>query len=221
MGADILVKMDSETMASSGDALRTRISLLQRAREGSDPPAWEELLGYYDPFVSRVLGSLGFRGADLDDARQQVSLRLWKGLRTYEREAKRAKFRTWFATLIKNTAFNMIRSKKRQLTGLSLDDVGNGQAELLTEESGVEAMVEEEWQKYVVELALERARDKFSGNAVEVFTLSMKGESVEAIAATLGIKTNTVYILKHRVKTVLMKEIQHLKDDLEDFGSDE
>ena len=80
--------------------------------------------------------------------------------------------------------------------------------------------MEEEWQQYVVDLALDRAREAFSGNAVEVFTLSLGGHPVEDIAKQLGIKTNTVYILKHRVKTMLLREIQILKRDLETFDSE-
>ena len=205
----------NDSYASSIDALRTQVSLLERAREEDNALAWEELLGFYQPFISKVLRSMGFRGADLDDARQQVSLKLWKGLKTYDRDPERAKFRTWFSRLIRNTALNMIRAKKRQPTGLSLDDVGTGQAAKLADDAEIDARVEEEWQQYVVELALERARAKFSGNAVEVFTLSLSGESVEDIAAKLGIKENTVYILKHRVKAVLLREIQSLKHDLE------
>lgn len=207
--------MENPTQVSSVDALRTRVSLLVRAREENCHLAWEELLGFYEPFVSKVLGSMGFRGADLDDARQQVSLRLWKGLQNYERDPERAKFRTWFARLIRNTALNIVRSKNRQPTGPSLDDDSTGLAAILANESEIEARVEGEWQDYVVELALERARRKFSGNAVDVFTRSLAGETVEDIAMDLGIKTNTVYILKHRVKTVLLREIQCLQQDLE------
>jgi RNA polymerase sigma factor (sigma-70 family) len=207
--------MESQTQVSSVDMLRTRVSLLVRAREEDCHLAWEELLGFYEPFVSKVLGSMGFRGADLDDARQQVSLRLWKGLQKYERDPERAKFRTWFAKLIRNTALNIVRSRKRQPTGPSLDDDASGLVSILANGSEIEARVEEEWQEYVVELALERARKKFSGSAVDVFTRSLAGETVEDIAADLGIKTNTVYILKHRVKTVLLREIQCLQQDLE------
>ncbi len=48
--------------------------------------------------------------------------------------------------------------------------------------------------------------------------MSLSGKSGEEIAAQLNIKVNTVYILKHRVKAVLLKEIQQLKHDLENFG---
>lgn len=210
--------MFSETAPASQDALQTRISLLQRACENSSPLAWKELLGFYEPFVSKVLGSMGFRGSDLDDARQQVFLRLWKGLQSYERDPARAKFRTWFARLIRNTAYNMFRSKRRQPSGPSMDDLDPGLESALADEPAIVARVEQEWQKYVVDLALDRARAVFSGHAVEVFTRSLEGESVEDIASALNIKNNTVHILKHRVKKVLLNEIRQLKTDLETMG---
>lgn len=211
--------MPPSTKRSSVDALRTRVSLLQRARDDQSQLAWEELLTFYEPFVSKVLASMHFRGADLQDAKQQVFLRLWKGLHTYERDPERAKFRTWFARLIRNTAHNILRSKRRQPQGPSFDDETSGQSNLLSDDALIEKRVEQEWQEYVVELAMERASKVFSGNAIEVFQMSLQGVPVETIASELNIKTNTVYILKHRVKTVLLREIQQLKQDLETFDS--
>ena len=210
--------MPQTSQQTAPDGLLTRVSLLQRAREEENHPAWEELLSYYEPFVTKVLLSMSFRGADLEDAKQQVFLKLWRGLHTYERDPSRALFRTWFARLIRNTALNIIRSRKRQPTGPSFDDEQTRQANLLSDDSGVDKRVEEEWQQYVVDLAMDRARLVFSGHAIDVFTMSLEGQSVEHIAQTLGIKTNTVYILKHRVKTVLLREIQQLKKDLEELG---
>lgn len=198
--------------------MRTRVSLLQRASDGSDQLAWEELLKFYEPFISKVLQSMGFRGPDLDDARQQVALVLWKGLQSYDRDPDRAKFRTWFARLIRNTAINIIRSNKRKPTGPSLNDDSEGNQLVIADDPELDARVELEWQEYVVGLAMERASKVFSGNAVEVFQMSLDGQSAENIAGQLSIKVNTVYILKHRVKAVLLKEIQQLKHDLESFG---
>lgn len=198
--------------------MRTRVSLLQRASDGSDQLAWEELLGYYEPFISKVLQAMGFRGADLDDARQQVSLLLWKGLQSYDRDPERAKFRTWFARLIKNAALNIIRSNQSTPSGPSLDDDRDGNRLVLGDDPALDLRVEQEWQEYVVGLAMDRASQVFSGKAVEVFKMSLDGQSCEEIAGLLNIKTSSVYILKSRVKAVVLKEIQQLKHDLENFG---
>lgn len=199
----------------TASVMRTRVSLLERARTGGSELAWEEMLALYDPFVSGILGSMGFIGPDLEDARQQVFLKLWKNLQRYERDANRATFRTWFARLIRNTALNIFRSKKCEPRGPSFNDEESSQEGLVGDDPEIEARIEAEWQEYVVELAFESAKSKFSGHAVEVFQLSLAGVPMEEIATKLRIKINTVYILKHRVKTVLLHEIQRLTEDLE------
>jgi len=99
-----------------------------------------------------------------------------------------------------------------------LNDDSEGKQLVIADDPELDERVEQEWQEYVVGIAMERASKVFSGNAVEVFQLSLNGKSVEDIASQLNIKVNTVYILKHRVKAVLLKEIQQLKHDLESFG---
>ena len=66
-------------MKQPTDALLTRVSLIQRVKGDRDDPAWSELLVYYTPFVNHVLGGMGLRGADLDDVRQLVLMRIWEG----------------------------------------------------------------------------------------------------------------------------------------------
>ncbi|MEP4077281.1 RNA polymerase sigma factor [Haloferula sp.] len=210
--------MPGNSTQASRDGLKTRVSLLQRAKDDPSQLAWAELLGYYEPFVSKILGGMGFRGPDLDDARQQVFVRLWKGLQSYDRNPEQARFRTWFSRLIRNTASNIFRAKRRQLDGPSMDDGNFNELSTLSEDPAIDAQVEREWEEYVVGLALERARSVFSGNAVKVFTMSLAGDSVEDIAEQLGIKPATVYVLRHRVKTVLLEEIRQLTNDLENFG---
>lgn len=67
------------------DGFLTRPSLILRAKGDEESPAWEELLSYYEPFVSMVLQRIGFRGEDLEDLRQQVFVTLWNGLEKYEK----------------------------------------------------------------------------------------------------------------------------------------
>ena len=91
--------MNTSTSTSSQSVFRTRISLLERARVSGSELAWEELHAIYEPFVLRLLGSMGMKGADLEDARQQVFVKLWKNLRSYRRG------RTLMAELEKELSF--------------------------------------------------------------------------------------------------------------------
>ena len=96
------------------DVLPTRLTLLQRAQADPDDPAWDDLLQYYDPFIRKILVRVGLRGADLEDASQQVCLKLWKGLASYRRKESGSCFRNWLSALVRNAAIDWMRAQRRQ-----------------------------------------------------------------------------------------------------------
>ena len=209
-------RVDSASMDLPTDSLPTRHSLIEEARSKPDGQAWEELLKHYEPFIDKILLMLGLRGADLEDVRQQVLLKLWRGLDAYRRDDGRARFRNWLSTLIRNTAIDWFRARERGRRHDSLaESVG-----LDMESPEIERQIEEEWQKHILAIALQNLRQVFSGKAMRVFSLSLKGESPEEIAASLDLRLESVYVLKTRVKTRLTREIARLRLDLEGMSDD-
>ncbi|MEM7475107.1 MAG: sigma factor-like helix-turn-helix DNA-binding protein [Planctomycetota bacterium] len=79
----------------------------------------------------------------------------------------------------------------------------------------MEEIVEREWQTHVLRLALQRLESVFSGNAIDVFLRSLEGQSAEEIGTALGLSSETVYVLKHRVKKRLTQEVTMLRQELE------
>ena len=82
----------------------------------------------------------------------------------------------------------------------------------------VDKMITEEWQAHIVNLALIRLGDVFTGSAIEVARLSLLGQSAGEIAQTLDLKEESVYVLRHRVKRRLVREIATLRQELEHRG---
>ena len=75
--------------------------------------------------------------------------------------------------------------------------------------------MKKEWEIYITNMALERIKEQFNGNAIEVFKMSLAGIPVDEIAEKLDIKENTTYRLKNRVKSKLIDEIEKLRFELE------
>ena len=169
---DTFLKPVPENEDDVQDSFLTRPSLILRASGDEESPAWEELLSYYEPFVSMVLQRMGFRGEDLEDLRQQVFVKLWNGLEKYEkREAVR--FRSWLSSLIRNTATDWLRRHAKRETQLSLDEPGAMEQLNLANVPEVEEQIEEEWRNYLVKVAMDRIKEAFTGNAFEVFALTL------------------------------------------------
>ena len=200
-------------MPANPDMLPTRHSLIEKARSRNDSETWEDLLDYYESFITKILVRMGFRGMDLEDVRQQVSLKLWQGLKSYQRDAGRARFRNWLSTLIRNSAINWINAQRQvgRESILRSDDLER----IAPEGPEIEQLIEQEWQRYVVTLAVENLRQVFSGKALEVFALSLEGESADSIAASLDLRKESVYVLRTRVKARVRQEIARLQLELE------
>ncbi|MCH7228814.1 RNA polymerase sigma factor [Haloferula sp. A504] len=200
-------------MPQHPDLLPTRRSLIVRASSGPDGKPWEDLLKYYDSFITKILLRMGFRDMDLEDVRQQVSLKLWQGLGSYQPDEGRARFRNWLSTLIRNCAIDWIRAHRWQHAETSLESEDLERMD--PERPEIEGMIEQEWQRHVVDLAIGNLRQVFSGKALQVFALSLRGESVDSIAERLKLRRESVYVLKTRVKARVRLEIARLQLELE------
>ena len=191
----------------------TRITLLQRAKDPDDHSAWEEFVHYYQDFIVVVLKHMNLNLNDQDDLSQDILLRIWKVLPNYN--AERAKFRTWLSHIIRNKVIDHYRKLKRLSEKHDMIIEESGEEKLLVSKPEIEQIVDEEWQLYIIKLALKRISSHFTDRAMLAFKLSMDEVSSKDIAEKLGIKQNSVNKLKARVKQRLIKEINLLKTELE------
>ncbi|WDE97030.1 sigma-70 family RNA polymerase sigma factor [Lentisphaera profundi] len=191
------------------DKWLTRKTLLQRVQNSDDPQAWDHFVDYYKDFIFIVLKRMGLKTVECEDLRQEVLLKLWKNLKTFEINQKRAKFRTWLSTLIRNRTIDYLRNKQRQPYMESLDNVN------IISQSDLDEIVKKEWERYLTQKALSHVKALFSGVAVRTFELSLLGKNAEEISLELDISKDSVRTLKNRVKLRLVKEIEFLRQEME------
>ena len=191
---------------------KTRRSLILRARDASDQQAWMEFVKYYERFIFHVLNRMKVARSDSDDIVQNVLLKLWKNLGTYDHTKSR--FRTWLGVVVRNAVYDHFAETRHRR---DLIEAEREAFELLqaTPASEVEQRIEQEWADYVTRLALDRIRKLFSDEAVRSFTMSLNGASTESIADAVGITVDSVYTLKSRVKARFIKEVRAVIVELE------
>lgn len=191
---------------------QTRKTLILRLKEGGDP-SWEEFFQLYRPYIQAIVRNMNIPASDADDIAQQVMIRLWKHIEKYSPERR---FRSWLSTIVVNCVKDFIRDRARD---------AERQEKMARDRSlpylrairlpEVEQIAEREWGIYLSKLALERVESLFSGKAIEVFSMSLDGLSVEEIARRTGLKENSVYRLRNRVKKQVALEIQQLRLEME------
>ena len=153
------------------------------------------------------------KNSEIDDVCQQVLAKLWQELKNFEPDDERARFRTWFTTLIRNVAIDDYRKRKRakRVSGANSDFIPL----LAAKSSDLEQKIEAEWEQYVVAVAMNRIQKIFTGKAIEVFLRIHEGESFENVSNSLGISKQSVYVLKSRVKNRLTCEVLQILDSVE------
>jgi RNA polymerase sigma factor (sigma-70 family) len=191
------------------DKWLTRKTLLQRAQDTDNEQAWDEFVSYYEGFISIILHKMNLSRVDHDDLKQEILLKIWKNLSHFELDEKRAKFRTWLSTLIRNRVLDHFRKKQRQPDMDLLDETQ------LVSQPDLDAIIKKEWERHLTQVAMQNIKKLFSGSAIRAFELSLLGKDSEQICLELNIAKESVRTLKNRVKLRLVKEIQVLRSELE------
>lgn len=189
----------------------TQQTLIQRAQNPDDNQAWDDFVSYYQSFIRMVLYKSNISLNDTDDLIQAILVRIWKGLPNYEYKKEQARFRTWLSTIIRNCIITHINKSKNKGEKVQLFEE---QIEKISE-SELEQIIGDEWLDYVASIALEKVKEVFSGNAIEVFRLSLEEKNAKQISAQLGITEESVFVLRSRVKSRLKKEISKLRQLIE------
>lgn len=191
---------------NSNDPWQTRETLLLKIKNRDDESAWEDFEVYYRHYVYNILRHMNIAPVDAEDISQQVLIKMWEKLPEFKTDSSRGKFRSWFATVVRNQAINFLKKKKRH------DHQELPSFDLQTSQSDLENIIEKEWQKSIIEKAWAIITSEFEEKTLATFELSSKNMSPSEVAEELQISESTVYSYKSRVKERLKKEIRRLKD---------
>ena len=191
----------------------TRKTLIMRLQEGGDERSWEEFLVTYRPYIYAIVRNMNVSGHDADEIVQQVMIRLWKYIKSYSPEKR---FRNWLSRITANCISAYITARRREI---ERQEEASNELQLSYLSSirmpDIDRIAEREWGIYLTNQALGRIREHFSGKAIQVFMMSAEGISVEEIADRLGLKSNSVYRLRNRVKARFDMEVEQLREELE------
>ncbi|MEN9362640.1 MAG: hypothetical protein RL095_4175 [Verrucomicrobiota bacterium] len=187
----------------------TRVTLLQRLRLQQDDASWADFCRYYQPFIRAVLMQLGSSSDEVEDLGQEVLLRSWKSLPTFEYREGQCRFRTWLGQICRHCLVDARRREQAQRRRLTPDF-----APPLSSDAEIEALAEDEWQSYISDLAWSNIQERFTEAARQSFLLGTEGLTSVEIAARLGIPDSSVRVNKQRITSALYKEIVRLDNDL-------
>jgi RNA polymerase sigma-70 factor (ECF subfamily) len=162
-----------------------------------DPQAFANLVTRYQRQVYNLAYRMLGNPEDAEDAAQEVFLRAYTALPSFELGRK---FSSWLLTIASNLCIDILR--RRRFAWMSLEDVSFRLASPVEEPSG--AVLREE-QAGQVQHLLQRLPEKYRLVVILRYWYDMP---YDEIATTTGLSLNTVKTRLHRARLMLAKALQ-------------
>lgn len=175
----------------------TQPSLLSRVRDPSDERAWREFELKYRELVLRFCRRQGMQQADAEDVLQIVLANLLRSLPTFLYDPNRGRFRDYLYRSVRNAIIHLASRPKSGHVALDTSMLAAAPAE---DESGTDALWDQEWVNHHYRLAMETVRQTFEAKSIDVFERSLRGESVEQLANAFSLSTQAVHKIRQRIR---------------------
>ena len=185
---------------------QTSVSLLERLQSPNSADSWKRFVSIYTPLLFYWVQRFGFQDADVQDVVQDVLSLVWRQLPSYERLADK-RFRGWLWTITANACRERLRRRTPPMA------VGISNPDSLHDADNVSEMINGEYDRYVVDRALQLMKSDFDLNTWRAcWEFVVTGRPAVEIAKELGISENAVYLAKSRVLRRLRQELEGLLD---------
>lgn len=189
----------------------TRVTLLHRLNQNpADQISWAEFVRLYGPAIRSWLTHWGLQEADAQDVTQNVLLRLTAKLPQFKYDPSRS-FRGWLKTLTHHAWHDFVTEAGYRNRG-SGDTSIMDQLQSVAAREDLAARVEATFDKELLELAMNRARERVAATTWEAFKLAaLDGNAPQEVADKLGVRVSQVYLAKHRVQKLVQEEIRTIE----------
>lgn len=196
----------------------TRLSLLERLRDLDDGDSWQEFFDTYWKLIYCAALKFGLSDHEAEEVVQETIIGVARKMETFHYDPQICSFKGWLMHVTRRRIIDFLR--KRQTRGRSFEPLpaDTNTSETLLQipdpaaELAFEGMWEEEWQKNLVDAAMERVKQKVNPQHYQIFyLLSVKNMAARDIAELLGVSTAKVYVVRHRIARLVKQEVQALE----------
>lgn len=209
---DILKVMAAPTQ--NEDWLPTRESLLSRLRDADDDQSWREFFDRYWQLLYGLARRRGLDESESQDALQETLIALAKTMPQFRYDPARCSFKSWLRHLAEKKIADQFRRRERRGSLVSLDAAEEEPitAALVVDTLPPDEAWEREWEENLLRLAMERVRQRANPLHFQAFhRLVTLGFSASEVARTLELSLPQVYLAKHRVASLVKKELRRLR----------
>lgn len=194
----------------------TRVTLLNRLKDGADAGAWSEFVHLYGPVVYGFARKRGLQDADAADLMQEVLRSVARNAKRMEYDPKRGTFRGWLYTVTRNKIYNFLNGQRNRPRGTG-DSAAQERLDAVADRSTErEDDWEREYQRRLAAQAMELVKDEFQPNTWQAFwRTAVEGRAAQEVGDELKMTPGAVYVAKSRVLARIREEAQRLQAEAE------
>ncbi|MBR5185999.1 MAG: sigma-70 family RNA polymerase sigma factor [Akkermansia sp.] len=195
---------------------RTRRSLIARLHDWQDQRSWDEFYRTYWRLIYAVATQAGLRDDEAWDTVQETILTIAKQSRNGGYDPQKGSFKKWL--------WHITRWRiKDRLKGRPLESApprGDDDTEMIPDVGDLpdvngesfESIWEREWQRNLIKAATERVKMQVNPKQFQIFDYYvLRGMSTLEVRRKLGVSLTQIYLARHRVSSLLKKEIESLR----------
>lgn len=202
---------------------RTRRSLILKLADWQDQRNWDEFYRTYWRLIYSVAIQAGLREQEAWDVVQETVLTIAKQAKQNAYDPSRGSFKTWLWKVTRWRISDQFRLRRKE-TAASETEQGATPLDFVADsgDSTFEKIWEKEWQQNVMKAALERVKTKVSPKQFQIFDYNViRGMKASEVHKKLGVSITQVYLAKHRVGSLLNKEIRYIRSQEDEGGGSE
>lgn len=197
----------------------TRSSVLEAIRDSSAQEAWTRFFNMYAGFVFAIARQYGLMPDEADDVVQSVMLGLVSSSPEFVYDRNKGSFRSWLGRLARWRAGDRIRKRTPQVEGKHVK-FSDYEDENISQSAELESIIDSEWRRTAIGIALERLRISIPMEHFQVFHASVIDEwPTEKVVSAFGIGKDNVYQIRKRVKTEFGEILQQVLKELDSPGA--
>jgi RNA polymerase sigma-70 factor (ECF subfamily) len=200
------------------DLIPTRQSLLGRITDWEDSESWRTFFDTYWRLIYNFTLRHGLGHEEAQEVVQETVLAVAKSIGKFHYDPQVCRFKTWLLGVTRSKIANQFARRARQPAAAvgapPGDSSGTGLLGRIPEEQPgpLEQAWDEEWQKNLMDAAIQRVKQRVSIEQYQMFDLFvLKQWPARDVARTLGVTIGHVYVAKHRVSKLIRKEFEALE----------
>lgn len=199
---------------------KTRKSLIARLDNWEDQRTWDEFYQTYWKLIYSVAIKSGLRSEEAFDCVQETILSIAKQSKKNMYNPELGSFKAWLMNMTRWRINDQFRKRKKD-TAMSVgleEEEGRKTAVIdrIEDPNGdvLGRLWETEWKKNLADAALTKVKAQVSPKQFQIFDCYVvKQWDAKKVQTTLNVSMAQVYLAKHRVGSVLKKELAKLDQD--------